>query len=455
MEALNNSKPLVLLVHGFLSSERAWDPLLKLLREDDQIMREFDFACFNYTTEMVDLQPHHRIPRVKECAKALREFMDAPGCYNREIHLVGHSQGGLIIQGYLALMLEAGQGEALRPLRQVMMMATPNLGSEFLSPLRKIVTAVFSNPQERALRVLDPDMADIRSVITERVLGAKTGGSNAWPVPIHIFYGSQDRIVVEASARGQFADANVTPLEADHFTIITPKDRQDQRYTKFSDALLDPSGHPSVYEIDLYETRVTVQPSDKPEYECKHGQTTKMVATDNIGFIERAVTFSHRNRCSDSFCIRYSTRHGGYVSSVTSHRNEATPEEKGLYDDGGIQTVFRFMPKAGEQYRIKTDVYGGFGQGERDVHFHMSSSGNSYSKRRPYILDLSGYLSKVYKITQGPRLYFHDNDPADHDMCSVRGLGDLVKPLRVDDSGVWTWEFTRISRGVVDITWDF
>src|SRR2546426_8715773 len=239
-------KPALIFVHGFLSSEDTWEPLIKLLKQDPRVEPQFDFVRFRYSTKAIEVMPHKRIPRIGEAAKALREFIDSPEFYDREIILVGHSQGGLVIQAYLADMLKHGNGERLSPIRQVITLATPSLGSTFLSPWRKVIGKFFSNPQEAALRVLDPDTSETLNFVAEHVVQAKKGTNNQWPIPFHVFYGTQDDIVLQESARGIFLDDNLTPLEADHFTILTPDDPEDRRYTEFVEALLDPSGHSCV-----------------------------------------------------------------------------------------------------------------------------------------------------------------------------------------------------------------
>ena len=53
---------------------------------------------------------------------------------DRQLQLIGHSQGGLIIQEWLVQRLHSGEGEKLRPLRQVMFIATPTLDFRELGP---------------------------------------------------------------------------------------------------------------------------------------------------------------------------------------------------------------------------------------------------------------------------------------------------------------------------------
>jgi pimeloyl-ACP methyl ester carboxylesterase len=451
MERETDRKAVLIFVHGFGSSAECWTPLISLLKKNEQITNQYDWECFAYPTAWFSFNPLRRIPSIKEIARSLQEFLDSERFYGRELTLVGHSQGGLVIQSYLADMLAAGHGEKLSALRQVILIATPNRGSTLLSPLRKLLSFITFNPQEHSLRVLNAEIAEIGEVIRKRVVGAKEGSAYAWPIPVHCFYGLQDGIVLEASARGSFD--TVTPLDGDHFTILQPRDTSDNRYREFVEALLEPTGHASVFEVDRYTTTIRVEPAlEQQNFECKHGTRTRTVHTDNIANIIRTVTFSPKNRCTSLFTLRYATRQGGCLFPTMSHDNEASPEEKGRYDDNGTEVLFKFTPKAEEEYSLKLLLYKGFDEGNRDIHFHLGKQ--SYYKTVQYTLDLSQYLVAGYRISHPPTLYLHLNDPKSHDLCAQRGHGAPLEPFNSEEPGLFTWELKNLRQGVVDVVWD-
>jgi len=445
-------KPALIFVHGFSSSAACWDQLLALLKEDPRIMSRYDTSCFEYPTQWFSFNPLRRIPRLAELGDKLRSFVDSDEYRNRELTLIGHSQGGLVIQQYLASVLQAGEGNRLAPIRQVVLMATPNLGSNLLSPARKFFSYLSPNPQERSLRTLDPEIAATRSVVLRSVLDATEMSATTWPIPIHALYGLEDNVVVEASAKGDFQ--NITPVDGDHFSIISPPGRNSDRYGKIVDALIAPSGHAHVFEIDLYETRLVIRPvSGKQEIPAGHPNRRGEIDTDNIATLTRSATFSHRNRCKELFTIRYSTKAGGFLQPRTSHYNEATSGEKERYDDYGHEYVFSFTPnEPGERYTLELDIYKGFSAGNRNIHFHLLK--RSYYKKLRYTLDLSHYVAAGFRVTEVPQLAFHDNEPANHNDCATRGLGDVLEPVSDDPSGIWRWELDNVRQGVVDFTWD-
>lgn len=439
-------------VHGFGSSKACWDDLLALIRRNDRVTARYEFHCFEYPTGWFSINPLRRIPRLRELGRALREFIDSPAFHGRELVLVGHSQGGLVIQSYLAGLLEEGLGERLAAVRHAILIATPNLGSTLLSPLRRLLGVFLPNPQERTLRVLDPEIADIRSVITARVVGAQRRSAHAWPVPVTCFYGMQDGVVVEASAKGPFR--NIVPVQGDHFSILRPQGDTDPRYLEFVEALLEPAGHDAVYLIERFEHHVAVAPFDgDKDVPVTHGQTQRVVRTDNVATVTRAVTFSRKNTCRAPFDLRYATRNQGFVRATMSHDNQAYPEEKGRWTDSGLEAVFRFRPKPGETFRLQVEVYKGYDQGHRDVHLHLRR--DRYYRTVRVSLDLAKYLAAGWVVSQEPRLHFHDEDPEDHDMCAPRGLGRAVSPVTADPGGGnWAWELHDIRQGVVDLMWD-
>src|SRR5712692_5762057 len=133
------NKNLVVFVHGFGSSAECWKKVLELFDADNEISGAFDLATFSYPTAWFNKNPLGRIPRIMEIARKLGSDIEQITSY-REITLVGHSQGGLVIQSYLADKLNQGKGEELYPIRQVILVATPNLGSTLFSAFRRFVS---------------------------------------------------------------------------------------------------------------------------------------------------------------------------------------------------------------------------------------------------------------------------------------------------------------------------
>lgn len=449
-------KRLVVLVHGFGSSKVCWKQLLTLFRDDPKISEAFDFACFEYPTGWITWSFLRRIPGLLEIAQGLNSFLELSelAAY-REIVLVGHSQGGLVIQNALVDKLRWEKVEDLYRVRQVILIATPNLGSALLSLTRKFLSVFVPNSQEHSLRVFDSQITELRAVITARIVGTH-GQSAAWPIPVQCFWGTVDGIVAEASARGPFDADLATSLNGDHFSILRPVSREHEGYKLIAEALLEPSGHREVFEIDLFEIKITVAPVvGNRDFQFMHGSRTVKVHTDNIAKVDRTMKFSTKNRCNDMFALRYTTMDDGYVKGTMSHANEAPPSETAESEARNSTVTFGFRPKHGETYRLLVEVYKGFDKGNRNAHFHLVPYGRkAYYKRIVVTVDLSAYLDAGLPITELPKLYYFDRDHGHAELCDKRLLNDPRQALAGKKSGVWQWEIQSVREGIVDLVWD-
>jgi pimeloyl-ACP methyl ester carboxylesterase len=450
MSAANPLRPVVLFIHGFGSSSACWKPMLKLLSEDECLNARYEFATWDYPTKWVELNLLGRLPRLQEISRGLRGVIDSRLYHQREVTLVGHSQGGLVIQSYFADLIEKGEADRLRHIRQAILLATPCGGSTTAMSLRLMLSSIAHNPQELTLRVLNPEVADIRECVRERVVGATRDGPNQWRVPIHALCGMQDKIVPEASARGVFD--SVRSIPGTHLSIHKPTDKKDDRYIQFASLLLDPGGHSHRFEVESYENIFRVEPRPSQEIWTSAKDNPRKVVFDNYAISTRTVRFAASNRCRDVFTISYDTNPDAYVIGHPSHPNEASAADKGRSEEKGTFYRFDFTPEREEVYSLSLEIYNGFKEDQRHVHFHPGSY-NSRVRKLVYQLDLSAYLSAGYIIPMPPRCYRQRRDVEHSELCRQRTAEAQVESVVVAGEGVYCWELNDIERGVVDIVW--
>ena len=435
---------------------------MELLRDDEAINSRFDFDCFPYSTELFELHPLRRIPSLQEVAGKLKDHLDSKELLDRELTLVGHSQGGLVIHAYLEHMLTSGHARKLKWIRQVITLATPHLGSTTASFLRRLVYRFTDNEQERTLRVHDPTTAKIVGTVVHRAAETNAADDLNWPIPVSCFGGLRDDIVVKASAQGPFA--NYKGVEGDHSKILVPKDRRDDRYRELAEVLLDPVGHPHVFEVDHYKTTIALRPVAMQKFRIKLGEDEyREVETDNVCELTRTVRFARNNRCqSPPFKIRYLAFGGScFKPTYISHKNEAGQITSQYEQSGGKNLEFQFTPRPespDEEYTLGLTIYNGFGEGRRDVHFHLgpnSVGGMAYYRKLTYEVDLSKYMEAGYAVTSAPTLYWHSEDPGNCKQCKgLRTPGKRVQPVAENVQGLWRWELFNVRDGVADLVWD-
>lgn len=447
----------IIFVHGFGSSSRCWDHLITLLESDKEVTKRFAFYRFDYPTSWLKINPLERIPDHSEIAHKIEAYLDSDQFRNRELFLVGHSQGGLLIHAFLSHMVSSGKGEQLEAIRQVITIATPHTGSFMLHRSRNWLSWIFHNPQEERLRPLDEKTSNAVRIVKDRIATTVKRDSSHWPIPVHCFGGLTDNVVPSPSARGPFSC--YTAISGNHFSVLQPANTDDDRYREFKEILLDPTGHPHVFEIEHYETTIVVHPVERKSYTVDLGKgLQREIVTDNICELVRTVRFANNNRCSHKFKIRYLTGKDSCFETHESHENEASYLKSEYRTGEKIDYLFTPKQKSSyEKYSLDLKVFNGYDPGRTDIHFHLgpeSTGAKAYYRKLTYTLDLSHYLASRQNINT-PSFYFHHRDPGNCGECkNKRKIGAKILPTAEPRNGVWRWELNNVRQGVTDLVWE-
>jgi len=146
-------------VHGFWSSSATWERLNEVWRADKEL-RGLRIHPFEYPSPKKPRLPFSatRVPDYDDIAQTLSTEYATVLADASDIAVVTHSQGGLILQRFLAWMVREGQARKLSRIRSVVMLACPNGGSEYLESLRSTL-GYGRHPQAGSLHVLDRQVA--------------------------------------------------------------------------------------------------------------------------------------------------------------------------------------------------------------------------------------------------------------------------------------------------------
>jgi pimeloyl-ACP methyl ester carboxylesterase len=446
-------KTAVVFVHGFSDTKKCWKPFLDLLAADEQLKADFTFDCYPYETEWFNSNPLEKIPALRDLGSAFGGFLKRGFAdYPRWI-LVGHSQGGLVIQNYLMQKTLGKEARDLAKIRSVVLFACPNLGSDIFSGIRKIAFNLNPNPQERTLRVLNPEISDMRKYIQLNVLNATSVTDTSCPIAFQAFWGESDAVVPMASARGDFLEAE--GLAGNHFTIIRPEDSSDDRYKALREALLHPVGNPAFYEVDLIDVRLEVSPCpiDQP-YQARYGTTERSVVTDNRAHRYMKLTFASGNRCVTPYKIQYRTKSDGFVRFLTIREpNGADTEAQSRYDERGTELSYSFTPIAGEKFWMDVEIYKGYDQGNRNWHDHIPNEVRCATYR--FTLDLTAYLDAGFTISKEPEFFWSPVDVEhDREVPDQRSQETRAERRFPAERGIWVWELPDYQGGLLDLDWD-
>jgi len=240
----------------------------------------------------------------------------------------------------------------------------------------------------------------------------------------------------------------VTPLPGNHSSVIRPSSRTDPRYTGIVEALLEPVGHPNVFEVERYDIDLTVEPRARKSYRVSYDDgRVRDVEADNWARMIQTVTFSKKNRCQSYYEFSYITKHEGLIKATTSYMEEAPADTRAPYVDNGRSVISRFTPQAGTPYKFELEIYKGFDDDRRNIARRLYRP--AYYQTITVRLDLTRYLEGEYELARKPEL-------STDNRYDVSASNDHFEKTTVaeQNGSVWRWELHDIREGVVRVTWD-
>jgi Tetratricopeptide repeat/NB-ARC domain len=207
-------------IHGFWSSPPTWERLNAVWSADREL-RGLRIHPFGYLSPKKPQLPFSvsRIPDYDDIAQTLANEYITVLAGAQDLAIVTHSQGGLILQRFLAWMIHEGRARELSRIRSVVMLACPNGGAEYLRSVRRAL-GYGRHPQAGSLDVLNRQVADTQRTVLRCIVNATALDDHQCYIPFHVYAGASDNIVTAASAQAAFPGASA--LAGNHFTILDP-----------------------------------------------------------------------------------------------------------------------------------------------------------------------------------------------------------------------------------------
>jgi pimeloyl-ACP methyl ester carboxylesterase len=241
----------VVFVHGLFSSPEVWDRFVRLIDEDPELGGWVTTHCFRYPSRLFRIRPDRRIGDLNDAADLLRTDLSVRLRDAEAIVLVTHSQGGLVAQFMLARSLNRAEGQELARIKQIVMFACPNSGSEFFLAIRR-AARFWNHPQERQLRPFNAAVAETQRLVFRAVVRAQAHTDTECPIHIAAYCGASDNIVPRVSAEFMWPDTGT--VEGDHFAVIQPDSSNALSYKVLKKALMAVTGQGDSPPTDIAET---------------------------------------------------------------------------------------------------------------------------------------------------------------------------------------------------------
>jgi pimeloyl-ACP methyl ester carboxylesterase/tetratricopeptide (TPR) repeat protein len=224
---------LIVFVHGFNSSKgTAWGEFPALLLKDDDF-NEFNIQLFGYPTDLCRNTDSIRI-QGELLASFLTSQFKSSGPKYRQVDLVGHSMGGLVILNAL-LKLERDNIQLLRDQDvKVLTFGTPYYGLENTS------LVPCGNLQVKDMSVLNDALGDLAKEWEQRFnRNAASDRKDTPQIPLYAFYGTKDRFINKTSACG-YSGTICESVDGGHYSIVKPKGPDHLSYQKLRDLVRTP-----------------------------------------------------------------------------------------------------------------------------------------------------------------------------------------------------------------------
>jgi len=226
----SSREKLIVFIHGFNSSkDTAWGEFPTLLMKDDDF-NDFNIQLFGYPTDLCRNTDSIRIQGELLASFLTSQFKSAGPKY-RQVNLVGHSMGGLVILHAL-LKLERDNIQLLRDQDvKVLTFGTPYYGVE------NTRLAPCENLQVKDMTVLNDALGDLAKEWEQRFNRNAAGDRKDTPqIPLYAFYGTKDRLINKTSACG-YSGTICESVDGDHHSIVKPRSRDHLAYQKLRDLI--------------------------------------------------------------------------------------------------------------------------------------------------------------------------------------------------------------------------
>lgn len=217
----------VVFVHGLFAKPRTWSAFETLLAHDEDLSGKVVTHCFAYNSPVFRLRPDRQIAELDDVADQLATELGVLLDEDDIAVLVSHSQGGLIVQRFLARTLADGRGPSLAPVKSIVMFACPNNGSSFFLVLRQLMV-FWRHNQERQLRLSPRAVVETQRTILRAVVNADSRTASTWPIPVYAYGGSTDNVVRPNNARGNFPAGGV--VDGNHSSLVRPTGTRHASY---------------------------------------------------------------------------------------------------------------------------------------------------------------------------------------------------------------------------------
>jgi pimeloyl-ACP methyl ester carboxylesterase len=254
-----NAHTVVVFVHGLGGDlEATWGNFPSLLQGDSDLA-EVAIFLWGYPTALF-----RHVPDIWEAAKQLQTEIRIRLSKYKNVVLVGHSLGGLLIRAMVIDALKNGRRGDIKSIKHIVTFGTPNDGSQLAS-----IASYFhlSNAHVEALGVTSKLVSELRGEWVNRVYAPNIEPGQELikqKIPLTAVVGVEDTIVTPDSARSFFQNPPPESVPGDHTSMKLPQSSEDTCYILVKRVLSGPSEYPADEESSVGKTSRVILHPERP-----------------------------------------------------------------------------------------------------------------------------------------------------------------------------------------------
>lgn len=224
----DSNKTLAVFVHGFTGDHvKTWGELPDLLAKDKSLDK-VDFLFWGYPTKLFG--NNEKLGTIGKHFKTEIDYL--PKNKYKNIVLVAHSMGGLVVRSYVVQALIDGHGNDLERIRKIVLLGVPNEGIDKADSVPEFV-----NDQIADMKTASELVIELRKYWIQRVTSTTISDQYNRKIPVLSVAGFDDNFVPKESVLSYFTATAIT--DGDHRSMVKPKTTSHLSYRIIRRVILD------------------------------------------------------------------------------------------------------------------------------------------------------------------------------------------------------------------------
>ena len=233
---------LIIFVHGFTGDYKlTWGDFPSLISNDNKLDR-FDIFMWGYPSNKLA-----KNPTISQVGQHLKTELDLLPSRYRNVIIVAHSMGGLVVRASVVSALIDGKRKDLEKIKHIVLFGVPNEGID-----KANYVPSFINSQVSDMKTASEFIIQLRKSWLNRVYRSGSFQDDYHlEIPTTTVAGLEDRFVPEESVDSFFQEYATT--DGDHVSMVKPTNSEHLSFKLVRQKMLNISPTPFIHDDNAYQ----------------------------------------------------------------------------------------------------------------------------------------------------------------------------------------------------------